>query len=94
MSHATPTLHTNSLGLHVPHHLHSCTNPPATTHPTTTPHIGFSIHGMHSTHFTPQLAEDFMDVYKGIYPSYSQMIEHLAEAPLLALMITGEIEIY
>ena len=35
-----------------------------------------------------------MDVYKGIYPLYSQMIEHLAEAPLLAVMITGEIEIF
>ena len=57
------------------------------------PCTGFSIHGMHSTHFTPQLAEDLMDVYKGIYPLYSQMIEHLAEAPLLAVMITGEIEI-
>ena len=52
---------------------------------------GFAIHGMHSTHFTPQLAEDLMDVYKGIYPLYSQMIEHLAEAPLLAVMITGTI---
>ena len=50
---------------------------------------GFRIRGLHSTHFTPQIAEDLLDVYKGIYPQFSSMIEQLAESPLLAVMVAG-----
>lgn len=50
---------------------------------------GFQIVGLHSTHFTPQIAEDLLDVYKGVHPQYSAMIEQLAESPLLAVMIMG-----
>jgi nucleoside-diphosphate kinase len=50
---------------------------------------GFEIVGLHSTHFTPQIAEDLLDVYKGIYPQYSAMVEQLAESPLLGVMIMG-----
>ena len=49
---------------------------------------GFKISGLMTVHFTPDIAEELMDVYSTVYPSYSLMLEQLCLAPLLAVMIT------
>jgi nucleoside-diphosphate kinase len=50
---------------------------------------GFGIAAAHSVHLTPQMAEDLMSVYMGLYPQYAAMIEQLCAGPSLALLITG-----
>lgn len=50
---------------------------------------GFAIAAAHSVHLTPQMAEDLMGVYLGVYPQYAAMIEQLCSGPSLALLITG-----
>jgi nucleoside-diphosphate kinase len=51
---------------------------------------GFYIGGLLSTHLTMEMAEEFFDVYKTIYPSYVNMINHVTSCPVLAVMIVGD----
>lgn len=51
---------------------------------------GFYIGGLFSTHLTMEMAEEFFDVYKTIYPSYVNMINHVTSCPVLAVMIVGD----
>ena len=37
-----------------------------------------------------EMAEEFFDVYKTIYPSYVNMINHVTSSPVLAVMIVGD----
>mmetsp|Transcript_23018 Transcript_23018/g.22177 ORF Transcript_23018/g.22177 Transcript_23018/m.22177 type:complete len:332 (+) Transcript_23018:88-1083(+) len=54
---------------------------------------GFCISGLHVVHFTPEMAQELMDVYTKVYPSYSLMLEQLCAGPLLAVMVTGSEDI-
>lgn len=51
---------------------------------------GFYIGGLFSSHLTMEMAEEFFDVYKTIYPSYVNMINHVTSSPVLAVMIVGD----
>ena len=51
---------------------------------------GFYIGGLLSTHLTMEMAEEFFDVYKTIYPSYVSMINHITTSPVIAVMIVGD----
>lgn len=35
------------------------------------------------------IAETLFDVYRGLYPSYSKMMEHICSGPVLALLISN-----
>ncbi len=49
----------------------------------------FSISALFSVHLTAPLAEELLDIYRGVLPNYTLTIEQLCSAPLLAVLITG-----
>ena len=50
---------------------------------------GFETPVMFSTHLNASMADYLLDVYKGIYPQYTAMMEQMICSPLLAVMVTG-----
>jgi nucleoside-diphosphate kinase len=50
---------------------------------------GFETPVMFSTHLNASMADYLLDVYKGIYPKFTAMMEHMTCSPLLAVMVTG-----
>ncbi len=50
----------------------------------------FTISSVFSIHMTLPIAETLFGVYRGLYPNYSKLIEHLCSGPVLALMVTQE----
>jgi nucleoside-diphosphate kinase len=49
----------------------------------------YEIGAIYSTHFTNVIAEEFLDVYKEVYPRFTQMIEHITSSPCLALKVVS-----
>ena len=49
----------------------------------------FGIKAMFSIHMTLSMAEEFLEVYRGLMINYSAMLEHMCSTPVLAVMITG-----
>ena len=50
---------------------------------------GFNIEAVLSVHMTMDIIEHLFEVYRGIYPNYVQVMEHLCSGPCLAIMITN-----
>lgn len=50
---------------------------------------GFTTYAYHSIHLNLQMAEEIMDAYKTVYPSYSKMMDHLCSGPVVAVAIVG-----
>lgn len=55
---------------------------------------GYGLGAIYSTHLTNTVAEELFDVYREVYPKYTEMIEHLTSSPCLALMITSPAQSY
>jgi nucleoside-diphosphate kinase len=49
----------------------------------------FSITALFSVHLTAPLAEELLDIYRGVLPNYTLTVDHLCSAPLLAVLVTG-----
>ncbi len=49
----------------------------------------FSISALYSVHLTTPIAEELLEVYRGIVPNYTQSIEQICSSPLLAVLITN-----
>ena len=43
---------------------------------------------MNSIHLTYAMTEEILDVYRGIYPDYHLMVEHIASGSCIAVMVT------
>jgi len=50
---------------------------------------GFQIRGALSVHLSPSMAENFFDVYRGVFAIYAPIVEHMASGPTLALLLTS-----
>lgn len=50
---------------------------------------GFTIAGVYSFHFSQEIADEFLDVYRDIYTPYSGMLDQICSSPVLAVMVTG-----
>lgn len=50
---------------------------------------GFKVDALFSIHLSMDIIEHMFDVYRGIYPNYNNMVEHMCSGPCLAIMITG-----
>jgi nucleoside-diphosphate kinase len=48
---------------------------------------GFQIQSLFSVHMTMSIAEELFGIYRGVFPHYNKMVEHLCSGPVLALMI-------
>ena len=49
----------------------------------------YEIASIFSVHFTNGLAEEFLDVYKEVYPKFTQMVEHITSSPCLAVKVVS-----
>jgi nucleoside-diphosphate kinase len=49
----------------------------------------FRIHAIFSIHMTLAMAEELLEVYRGLFVNYTAMLEHMCSTPVLAVMITG-----
>jgi nucleoside-diphosphate kinase len=50
---------------------------------------GFQIEAFLSVHLSLDILEHMFEVYRGIYPSYNKMVEHMCSGPCLAVMVTS-----
>lgn len=50
---------------------------------------GYCIEGLFSVHMTLQMAHELFEVYRGVLPNYTALIEHMCITPVLAVLITG-----
>lgn len=50
---------------------------------------GFNIEAFLSVHLSMDIAEHLFDVYRGIYPNYNKLVEHMCSGPCLALLVTA-----
>lgn len=50
---------------------------------------GFNVEAMFSIHLNLSMAEELLDVYRGVHFNYNKMIEHVCSGPIIALMITS-----
>lgn len=50
---------------------------------------GFNIHAIFAVHLTLPMAEEFLEVYRGVLGSYTATVEHMCVTPVLAIMIAG-----
>lgn len=50
---------------------------------------GFKVETMYSVHFDFKMADYVMDVYRGIVPEFTSMMQNLVSGPLLAVMVSG-----
>jgi nucleoside-diphosphate kinase len=50
---------------------------------------GFKIEAFLSIHLSMDIIEHMFDVYRGVYPNYNQMVQHMCSGPCLAIMITS-----
>jgi nucleoside-diphosphate kinase len=49
----------------------------------------FQINAIFSIHMTLAMAEELFEVYRGLFLSYTAMLEHMCSTPVLAVMISG-----
>lgn len=49
----------------------------------------FQINAIFSIHMTLTMAEELFEVYRGLFLSYTAMLEHMCSTPVLAVMISG-----
>lgn len=50
---------------------------------------GFKIEAFFSLHINLEIIEHLFDVYRGVYPNYNKMVEHVCSGPILAIMLTS-----
>lgn len=50
---------------------------------------GFSVDSMVTLHLDNKMGDYLMDVYRGIYPEYTAMMQQLLSGPMLAVMVSG-----
>lgn len=50
---------------------------------------GFKIEALLSLHLSMDIVEFMFEVYRGIYPNYHKMVEHMCSGPCLAVMISS-----
>ena len=50
---------------------------------------GFKVESMVTLHLDYKMGNYLMDVYRGIYPEYTTMMDQLMSGPLLAVMVSG-----
>ena len=51
---------------------------------------GFEISALQMFHLNRAMAEEFLEVYKGVLPEYNAMVEHLLTGPVMALEVRAE----
>lgn len=54
---------------------------------------GFKISALLGLTFTYQMCEEMFDVYKTIYPTYSQSLEEISSGMSLCVLISGDVEV-
>jgi hypothetical protein len=51
--------------------------------------FGFQIEAAYAFHFSKDIANEFLEVYREVYPSYVTMLDHICSSPVLVLAITA-----
>jgi len=49
----------------------------------------FQIKAVFSIHMTLAMGEELFEVYRGLYHTYTAMLEHMCSTPVLAVLVTG-----
>jgi nucleoside-diphosphate kinase len=51
---------------------------------------GFGIESMYAVHMNVNVAEHLLEVYRGIHPSFTKMMEHMVSGPVLGLLVSSK----